>query len=130
MITTRLSDVCACRCDGPLLAAIKAGSWVLLDELNLAGQSVLEGLNAVLDHRAEVFIPELGQTFKCPPSFHLFAAQNPLQEGGGRKGLPKSFLNRFSRVHIQLLQSEDLLIIAGELLCTSVRPLRVTITPL
>lgn len=43
-----------CRCDGPLLAAIKAGDWVLLDELNLAGQSVLEGLNAVLDHRAEV----------------------------------------------------------------------------
>lgn len=87
---------------------------MLLDELNLAGQSVLEGLNAVLDHRAEVFIPELGQTFQCPPSFHLFAAQNPLQEGGGRKGLPKSFLNRFSRVHIQLLQSQDLLFIAGE----------------
>ncbi|KAL0049173.1 hypothetical protein WJX82_008148 [Trebouxia sp. C0006] len=102
-------------CDGPLLAAIKAGHWVLLDELNLAGQSVLEGLNAVLDHRAEVFIPELGQTFQCPPSFHLFAAQNPLQEGGGRKGLPKSFLNRFSRVHIQLLLSQDLLFIAGSL---------------
>lgn len=101
------------RCDGPLLGAIKAGQWVLLDELNLAGQSVLEGLNAVLDHRAEVFIPELGQTFQCPRSFHLFAAQNPLQEGGGRKGLPKSFLNRFSRVHIQLLRSQDLLFIAG-----------------
>ena len=24
-------------CDGPLLAALKAGDWVLLDELNLAG---------------------------------------------------------------------------------------------
>ena len=106
--------MCGDRCDGPLLAAIKAGHWVLLDELNLAGQSVLEGLNAVLDHRAEVFVPELGQTFQCPPSFHLFAAQNPLQEGGGRKGLPKSFLNRFSRVHIQLLQSQDLLFIAGK----------------
>ena len=75
---------------------------------------MLEGLNAVLDHRAEVFIPELGQTFQCPPTFHLFAAQNPLQEGGGRKGLPKSFLNRFSRVHIQLLLSQDLLFIAGQ----------------
>lgn len=37
--------------DGPLLAAIKGGHWVLLDELNLASQSILEGLNAVLDHR-------------------------------------------------------------------------------
>ena len=70
-------------------------------------------LNAVLDHRAEVFIPELGRTFRCPPGFRVFAAQNPLQEGGGRRGLPKSFLNRFTRVHIELLQPADLAFIAG-----------------
>jgi len=142
---------------------------VLLDELNLANQSVLEGLNAVLDHRAEVFIPELGATFRCAPGFRLFAAQNPVQEvcelllshvttarrvnanlivqrllrrqciflvatlggtasalmwfawqGGGRKGLPKSFLNRFTRVHIDLLQTDDLLFIAGEPRCLRV----------
>ena len=109
----------AYRSDGPLLRAIKLGSWVLLDELNLASQSVLEGLNAVLDHRAEIFIPELNTTFRCPSTFRVFAAQNPLQEGGGRKGLPKSFLNRFSRVHVELLQAEDLLFIAGK--CTGVR---------
>ena len=101
------------RCDGPLLDAIKNGDWVLLDELNLANQQVLEGLNAVLDHRAEVFIPELGKTFKCPSSFHLFAAQNPLQEGGGRKGLARSFLNRFTRVYIDALMFEDMECIAG-----------------
>ena len=55
---------------------------MLLDELNLAPQPVLEGLNAVLDHRAEVFVPELGQTFRCPPTFRVFAAQNPVQEEG------------------------------------------------
>lgn len=44
------------RCDGPLLEALRQGAWVLLDELNLASQSVLEGLNAVLDHREEVRI--------------------------------------------------------------------------
>ena len=75
--------------DGVLLSAIKAGSWVLLDELNLASQSVLEGLNAVLDHRAQVFIPELNQTVECPPGFRVFACQNPTSQGGGRKGLPK-----------------------------------------
>ena len=79
-----------------------------------AGQSILEGLNAILDHRAEVFIPELGQTFRCPPTFRLFAAQNPLQEGGGRRGLPKSFLNRFTRVHIDAMQASDLSFIAGK----------------
>jgi len=43
--------------DGVFLQALKSGAWVLLDELNLASQSVLEGLNAVLDHRATVYIP-------------------------------------------------------------------------
>lgn len=95
-------------CDGALLRAIKNGDWVLLDELNLASQSVLEGLNSCLDHRACVYIPELGETFECPPSFRIFAAQNPLAQGGGRKGLPKSFLNRFTKVYVEALSEEDL----------------------
>jgi len=109
------SPLCSLRCDGPLLAAVKAGHWVLLDELNLAGQSVLEGLNGLLDHRAALFVPELGLSFKAHPNFRLFAAQNPLQEGGGRKGLPKSFLNRFTRVAVELLQPQDLVAIATAL---------------
>ncbi|GLI68780.1 hypothetical protein VaNZ11_013272, partial [Volvox africanus] len=102
-------------CDGPLLGALRAGHWVLLDELNLAGQSVLEGLNALLDYRSEVFIPELSATFHCAPGFRLFAAQNPLGEGGGRKGLPRSFLNRFTRVNVELLRRDDLVFIASTL---------------
>ena len=94
--------------DGPLLSAIKEGSWVLLDELNLASQSVLEGLNSLLDHREEIFIPELGQKFPCAPGFQVFAAQNPLSQGGGRKGLPRSFMNRFTRVQVEPLSVEDL----------------------
>ena len=64
------------------------------------GNRSYQGLNAILDHRAEVFIPELGCTFKCPSSFRIFACQNPSHQGGGRKGLPKSFLNRFTKVFI------------------------------
>ncbi|KAJ0755641.1 putative von Willebrand factor, type A, AAA+ ATPase domain, midasin, midasin, AAA lid domain 7 [Helianthus annuus] len=101
--------------DGILLQALKNGSWVLLDELNLAPQSVLEGLNAILDHRAEVFIPELGRTFKCPSSFRVFACQNPSNQGGGRKGLPKSFLNRFTKVYVDELVEKDHLFICRSL---------------
>lgn len=98
--------------NGPLLQALQEGSWIVLDELNLASQSVLEGLNACLDHRGEVYIPELNKTFKCSPKkFRLFACQNPLHQGGGRKGLPKSFLNRFTRVHTSALTFRDLTII-------------------
>ncbi|XP_031091675.1 midasin [Ipomoea triloba] len=101
--------------DGILLQALKKGSWVLLDELNLAPQSVLEGLNAILDHRAEVFIPELGVTFKCPTSFRVFACQNPSSQGGGRKNLPKSFLNRFTKVYVDELVQDDYLAICSSL---------------
>lgn len=48
--------------DGPFLRALRAGDWILLDELNLASQSVLEGLNACFDHRGEIYIPELGES--------------------------------------------------------------------
>ena len=96
--------------DGPLLRALKDNSWVVLDELNLATQSVLEGLNACLDHRGEIYVPELDRTFKCEPgNFRLFACQNPVHQGGGRKGLPKSFLNRFTRVYVDTLKEKDLL---------------------
>lgn len=47
--------------NGVFLSAMLRGDWVLLDELNLASQSVLEGLNACFDHREEIFIPDIGK---------------------------------------------------------------------
>ncbi|KAK8036696.1 hypothetical protein PG993_008679 [Apiospora rasikravindrae] len=98
--------------DAPFLRAMQSGEWVLLDEMNLASQSVLEGLNACLDHRGEVYISELDQTFKRHPNFRLFAAQNPHHQGGGRKGLPSSFVNRFIVVYADVFTETDLLMIA------------------
>ncbi|KAK3821372.1 MAG: P-loop containing nucleoside triphosphate hydrolase protein [Benniella sp.] len=101
--------------DAPFLQAMKNGDWVLLDEINLASQSVLEGLNSCLDHRGSVYIPELDRTFECNASFRVFAAQNPLQQGGGRKGLPKSFVNRFTQVFVEQLSDGDILFICKHL---------------
>lgn len=36
-------------CDGVVLKAMKEGAWLIIDELNLANQTVLEGLNSILD---------------------------------------------------------------------------------
>ncbi|GAM90306.1 hypothetical protein ANO11243_083490 [Dothideomycetidae sp. 11243] len=99
--------------DAPFLRAMRAGEWVLLDEMNLASQSVLEGLNACLDHRGEVFIPELNQTFYKHQNFRLFAAQNPHHQGGGRKGLPSSFVNRFTVVYADTLVKKDIMGLFG-----------------
>lgn len=101
--------------DAPFLRAMQKGEWVLLDEMNLASQSVLEGLNACLDHRGEVYVSELGQTFQRHPDFVVFAAQNPHHQGGGRKGLPASFVNRFTVVYTDDFTAEDLLIISNEM---------------
>jgi len=100
--------------DAEFLQALQQGQWVLLDEMNLAPQAVLEGLNAVLDHRGTVYIPELGRSFTRHPSFRVFAAQNPLHQGGGRKGLPKSFLDRFTKVYVEELTPDDMLIVCRE----------------
>ena len=101
--------------DAEFLRALQEGHWVLLDEMNLASQAVLEGLNSVLDHRGTVYIPELGRLFQKHPSFRVFAAQNPQNQGGGRKGLPKSFVNRFTKVYVEELHPEDQLLISQHL---------------
>ncbi|KAL7273036.1 AAA ATPase midasin [Rhizina undulata] len=101
--------------DAPFLQAMKRGHWVLLDEMNLASQSVLEGLNACLDHRGEAYVAELDRTFTCHSDFAVFAAQNPHHQGGGRKGLPASFVNRFTVVYVDSLSTMDLQLIASRL---------------
>ena len=103
--------------NGPFLDAMEQGHWILLDELNLASQSILEGLNAVFDHRNEVYIPELNRTFPLHSQTKIFACQNPISEGGDRKGLPMSFLNRFSKIFMSGLCDEDYVII-----CESIHP--------
>ncbi|KAI0304300.1 P-loop containing nucleoside triphosphate hydrolase protein [Multifurca ochricompacta] len=107
--------------EAEFLRAMQEGHWVLLDEMNLAPQSVLEGLNAVLDHRGTVYLPELGRAFSRHPSFRIFAAQNPIQQGGGRKGLPKSYVNRFTKVFVDPLTPSDLLQISKHMFLNALR---------
>lgn len=93
--------------DAAFLTAMQNGDWVLLDEMNLASQAVLEGLNSCLDHRGSVYIPELDRTFHKHPDFRVFAAQNPTNQGGSRKGLPRSFVDRFTQVYMDDLSKQD-----------------------
>jgi midasin len=90
--------------------------------LNLANQSVLEGLNACLDHRGEIYVPELNRTFVIHEQqstrrqpLRIFACQNPYGQVSGRKGLPKSFLNRFTTIYFSAFQRTDLKIICQDL---------------
>ena len=59
------------------MEAMRAGYWLILDELNLAPTDVLEALNRVLDDNRELFIAETQTTVRAHPHFKLFATQNP-----------------------------------------------------
>ena len=93
--------------DGVLLTAMKNGDWIIIDEMNLANQSILEGLNSVLDDKQCLFVPELNMEIKAHPEFQIFATQNPVNQGGGRKFLPKNFLNRFVKIYLDELNNND-----------------------
>lgn len=99
--------------DGPVLKAIKKGEWILLDEMNLASQSVLEGLNACFDHRRVLYIAELNREFEIPSTSNcrFFACQNPRVQGGNRRALPKSFINRFTNIYTNDLSKNDIEIV-------------------
>jgi hypothetical protein len=59
-----------------------------------------------------VYVPELGMTFSIQhEKTRIFGCQNPAFQGGNRKSLPKSFLNRFTLVFLEEMNEEDFLLI-------------------
>ncbi|VDK68352.1 unnamed protein product, partial [Anisakis simplex] len=94
--------------EGALLKAVRAGSWVILDELNLAPTDVIEALNRLLDDNRELFVSELNNTVKAHPSFRLFATQNPVSTYAGRKRLSRALVNRFVVLKFEHLPFDEL----------------------
>ena len=76
--------------EGVLVKAIREGSWVLLDEVNLASGETLQRLFGLLDGpKGTITVTERGDTKEVPrhPDFRLFAAMNPATDAG-KKDLP------------------------------------------
>ena len=73
---------------------MRAGEWLILDELNLAPGDVLEALNRVLDDNRELYIGDTQTVVKAHPHFRLFATQNPAHSGAyaGRRVLSRAFM--------------------------------------
>lgn len=83
---------------GKMSQAIKAGKWLLLDELNLASAEVLDRIASHLD----ALHPDHRNTSGCDtPRIHIFATMNPASIGGGRMLLPRSIRNMFMNVQLQ-----------------------------
>jgi len=84
--------------DGLLVEGMKSGSWVVLDEANLAGPGVLERLNQLLDRGGYLELQERGeedgQPIRPHSEFRLFVTMNPT-DYAGRTALSPAFVNRF-----------------------------------
>jgi midasin len=100
---------------GPLLEAIVCGGVLLIDEINLASQSVLEGLNPILDERRSIYVPEINSNFVAHDSFVVFASMNTTQVAG-RKKLNTSFRSRFIEIHVDDFSTDDLISISRNIM--------------
>jgi len=95
--------------DGIVLKAAKRGTWLVLEELNLATSEVLEILNDYLITGKFVFSENGDQRLVEPSSeFRLFATANPLSYAQ-RERLSQVFVSRFKVQYQRELSEEDLI---------------------
>lgn len=69
--------------DGPVTRAVKRGAILYLDEVAEAREDVIVVLHPLADHRRELHVDRLDQTFAAAEGFLLVASFNP----GYRRGL-------------------------------------------
>lgn len=92
--------------DGPLLTAMKSGSWIVLDEINSARPEVLFALHAILDDEKAIVLNEKeNELVKCHEDFRLFCTMNP-PTYQGVKNLNQALLSRFVIIDIEVMPKE------------------------
>ncbi|KAM0680844.1 hypothetical protein GINT2_001118 [Glugoides intestinalis] len=92
--------------ESEMVKHLRDGHWVILDEINLCTQSVIEGLNSILDHRGRVDVN--GSELIVHKNARIFGTMNPHNRDNGRKMLPKSFIDRFVFLSMATYNREDL----------------------
>lgn len=85
--------------DGILLQAMKAGKWLIVDEINVALPEILFVLHSLLDDDKMVVVAShSGEIVKPHADFRFFATMNPCDEYAGTKELNKAFQSRFNMI--------------------------------
>lgn len=76
--------------DGPLTTAVKNGYILYLDEIAEARPDVIVAIHSLTDHRRELFIDKLGETYKAHEDFMLIASFNPGYQRGFKELKPST----------------------------------------
>ena len=79
---------------------------ILIDEINMAEDSVLERLNSVLESERKLLITELNTEIQGFGKFSIIATMNP---GGdfGKKELSPALRNRFTEIWVEPITSAN-----------------------
>ena len=89
--------------EGALVAAVREGHWLLLDEVNLAPPQVLERIMGLLEGGSGggLVLLERGDSEVIPrhPDFRLIAAMNPATDAGKRH-LPRHIREHFTELYV------------------------------
>ncbi len=119
--------------DGMVIAAMRKGSWVVLDEINMALPDILSKIHSLLDDDRSIILNEKdGEKVVPHEDFRFFATMNDSDEYAGTKELNKAFLSRFpivldigfstkeveilvQRTGIERKTAEDLVMLAKEM---------------
>lgn len=93
--------------EGTLIRSMQNGDWVLLDEINLASDSVLNKLATIIDgdhillnERADIVETERH------PDFRIFMCMNPPYTSAGKKQLPAGLRAKLTEIYVPELTSE------------------------
>ncbi len=76
--------------DGPLTKAVKEGSIIYLDEIAEARPDVIVAIHSLTDHRRELYVDKLGETYKAHENFMMLASFNPGYQKGFKELKPST----------------------------------------
>eukprot|EP00958_Prasinococcus_capsulatus_P008905 scaffold874_cov380-Prasinococcus_capsulatus_cf.AAC.29 len=97
--------------EGVLLKALQEGSWILLDEINLAPPDTLERLSGLVESASSsINLVEKGDVENVArhPNFRLFGCMNPATDVGKRE-LAMAFRSRFTELFcVETTSPQDL----------------------
>ena len=96
----------------PFLTAMQNGHWILLDEMNLALNKCWKASTLALIFAGKSIFPNCVARFSNTPSSASLQLKTQCRRAAPGKGLPKSFLDRFTRVWLDPLARADLISIS------------------
>jgi midasin len=96
--------------DGKLVAALKARSFIIFDEINLCPPEVLETLVPLLTRGSQRFCIPGTDSFVSLEGVRFFGTMNPRTGGSSasRSQLPRSVLSRFTCVALEAYDAVDM----------------------